>query len=59
MAQWLRAPSALAEDVGLVPSIHMAALQPVSPVPEDLKPCRLIFFKTYSNKYTQMFQPPF
>lgn len=59
MAQWLRGPSALAKDVGLVPSTHMPALQPVSPVPEDLKPCRLTFFKTYSNKYTQMLQPPF
>ena len=25
MAQWLRVPTALAEDLGLVPSTHMAA----------------------------------
>lgn len=36
MAQWLRAPTALVEDLGLIPSTHMVASQPpTTPVPVD------------------------
>ena len=38
MAQWLRALTVLPEDLGLIPSNHMAAHNPLTPVLEDIMP---------------------
>ena len=38
MTQWLRAVAALLEDLGLIPSTHIAAHNCLTPVPGDLTP---------------------
>lgn len=46
MAQWLRAQAAFPENVGLIPSTHMAAAVPGNPTPSGLqRHCMHVLYK--------------
>jgi hypothetical protein len=46
MAQWLKVQAALPDDVGLIPSTHMAAAVPGNPTPSGLqRHCMHVLYK--------------
>jgi hypothetical protein len=60
MTQWIRALTALSEDLGLIPSTHMVVQQSVTSVPGNLAPgmrahvcvCVCVYIYIYIYIYT-------